>query len=476
MSLTELADALQLAAWSAIAAVVLVLLDRYGIGYHLLKAAALRDSQLARSSFQAARIRRRWPKLAQNLGLVLTDRTPVTAARSSGLPGASAGPAPAPKIVVPRLRVRPDAYGVVCDAKTVAGVGLAEWQKAARHLSDDWRAVRVAVTQTKPGRIRIRAVRIDPLAAPTEFAPEPDTYTGPSDIRSIEVGLDEYAEPVRLRLEGVSGICVCGLPGFGKSSFFNNLVVRLSPSPRVLFIGLDGKVDDPRQGDFGEVADRFSILRGDDMAEANELLRELCEFGRARSRSIRTVLGRKNVWHGDGPTPDWPLIVLFIDEAHTFFEVIKDGGNKDLKERNVLAVQNQMYVQELIKKRRAVGILVILATQKGTGDAIPTFIRDVCSVSLAFACRTIEAAVAALGDDIRLYPEANPVALQDPQYIGVAVMAVEGRPGYTRVRMPYVPDTIAAAIGTRHAGLVPSRGQLPTAPAAAAITADTEED
>jgi S-DNA-T family DNA segregation ATPase FtsK/SpoIIIE len=375
------------------------------------------------------------------------------------------------------MRVTPDRYGVICNAKTVAGVGLTEWQKASRHLADDWSAVRVAVTQTKPGKIRIRAVRVDPLAEPTTYDPDPEQHQAPADLRMIEVGLDEYAEPVSLRLEGVSGVCVCGLPGYGKTSFFNNLITRLSPSPRVLFIGLDGKTDDPEQGDFGEVADRFTLLRGDDLEEANELLRQLCEFGRARSRSIRLVMGRKNIWHAEGPTPDWPLIVLIIDEAHTFFEQVKDGGDKELRRRNALAAQNAMYVQELIKKRRAVGIVTFLATQKGTGDAIPTFIRDVCSVSLAFACRTIEAAVAALGDDIRQYPEANPVALQDPVYIGVASMAVQGRPGFTRVRMPYVPDATAAAVAIRHREIVTARNELPPVPVpAAAIGSHLDDD
>jgi len=92
------------------------------------------------------------------------------------------------------------------------------------------------------------------------------------------------------------------------------------------------------------------------------------------------------------------------------------------------------------KKGRSVGICTIVATQKSTGDAIPTAIRDVCPVAMSFAQRTDEAAVAALGADIRHFPEANPVALQDPVYVGVASMVVQGRPGFVRVRTPYVDD------------------------------------
>lgn len=36
--------------------------------------------------------------------------------------------------------------------------------------------------------------------------------------------------------------------------------------------------------------------------------------------------------------------------------------------------------------------------------------------------------------------------MQDPAYVGVAVMAMQGRPGCTRIRTPYVSDTDAARI------------------------------
>ena len=90
-----------------------------------------------------------------------------------------------------------------------------------------------------------------------------------------------------------------------------------------------------------------------------------------------------------------------------------------------------------MKKGRSVGMLVILTTQKSTGDAIPTFIRDVCPVGLSFAQKTVEAAVAALGDEIRDWPDANPINLQDPAYVGVASMKHTSRsPASLRIRTP----------------------------------------
>ena len=74
----------------------------------------------------------------------------------------------------------------------------------------------------------------------------------------------------------------------------------------------------------------------------------------------------------------------------------------------------------------------MLLTQRATGDAIPTRIRDNCQVAISFATRTMDGAVAALGEEIRQHPDASPVLLNDPAYVGVAVTSLPGRPGFHR--------------------------------------------
>lgn len=61
--------------------------------------------------------------------------------------------------------------------------------------------------------------------------------------------------------------------------------------------------------------------------------------------------------------------------------------------------------------------------------------------------------MAALGADIAEYPEAHPRRLQHPDYIGVASMVVEGRPGFTLVRTPRTSDQDAARIAADTAHL-----------------------
>lgn len=436
-------------------AITVVIAFWYLRGHRFAWALAHRDLDTCRSLCTLLVVEARWRSLARQLGLVLVDRTPVSKIDKNG----NRHDTTEPKIKTPRIRGRADRYGIIVTLRTVPGVGLLEVQKEAQHLADAWHSVRVAVNQPKPGRVRIRAVRRDPLTITCTVTDIPKPVTR---LDYIPIGVDEYADPVNLRLKGISGVGVYGLPGYGKTSFTHHLLVTLSSSPAVQFVVLDGKVDDPSHGDYGELADRIAVLRGDDMEEANKLLEALVNHRKDRANNIRRVLGVKDVWQApDGPCPEWPLLIVYIDEAHTYFSTVKDGGDKTLKTRNALASQNVMYVEDLVKKGRAVGIITFVMTQKGTGDAIPTSIRDNCTVSLCYAVKTIDAAIAALGEDIRNWPDASPVALQDEAYIGVAVMTVTGRPGFTRVRMPYVPESLAAQACSATRQLAPTRGELP---------------
>ena len=88
----------------------------------------------------------------------------------------------------------------------------------------------------------------------------------------------------------------------------------------------------------------------------------------------------------------------------------------------------------------------MFVTQKQTADAIPTAIRDVCQVGMSFGVRTMDGAVAALGDDIRQYPDVAPTLLIGREWTGVAVMRLPDRPGYHRVRTPHVTEADAAQL------------------------------
>ncbi|MFF7648714.1 cell division protein FtsK [Streptomyces sp. NPDC007983] len=400
------------------------------------------DKMTRESMRQAVRVRRRWRRLAPMAGLSVTDRTPPAVVVSPD------GKVPKPRVLVPKIKVSADRYGVLVRAGCLPKVGLAEFQKAAPYLADDWRCTRVSVQPDKPGQLIIRGVRVDPLIVPTEHTP---TGSAPETLTAWNLGLDEYAQPVNVSLSDVPGVTVAGLPGYGKTSLINKFICDTAPSAAIQYAIADGKVTASHEGDYADLAQRAFAFVGDDLAEANALFKRLVNLRRARSAAIRDVLGAKNMWHV-GPSADWPLTVAIVDEAHTYFREYK-GADPQTKKLAALAAENARLVEDLVKKGRSVGILVIIATQKATGDAIPTFIRDVCPVGMSFAQKTAEAAVVALGEDIRNWPDANPTALQDPVYVGVASMAHQGRPGFARIRTPYVADADAARIATDTAPL-----------------------
>ncbi|WP_086710065.1 FtsK/SpoIIIE domain-containing protein [Streptomyces antimycoticus] len=403
----------------------------------------VRADKMTRASMrQAIGVRRRWRRLAPMVGLSVTDRTPPAVIVAPD------GKVPKPRVLIPKIRVTADRYGVLVRAVCLPKVGLAEFQRAAPYLADAWRCTRVSVLPDKPGQLVIRGVRVDPLIVPTEHAP---TGAVPEDLAVWDLGLDEYALPVSVSLANVPGVTVAGLPGFGKTSLVNRFICDTAPSDAVQYAVADGKVTSSHEGDYADLTDRIFAFVGDDLEEANALFTRLVKLRRDRSASIRALLGVKNMWHV-GPSAAWPLTVLIVDEAHTYFRDYK-GSDTRTKKLAALAAENARLVEDLVKKGRNVGILVIIATQKATGDAIPTFIRDVCPVGLSFAQKTAEAAVVALGEDIRNWPDASPTALQDPAYVGVAAMAHQGRPGFARIRTPYVADADAARIAAQTAHL-----------------------
>jgi S-DNA-T family DNA segregation ATPase FtsK/SpoIIIE len=255
---------------------------------------------------------------------------------------------------------------VIARANCLPGVGLEQFQRAAPHLADAWRCTRVAVTQDKPGQLVIRGVRLDPLKFPTEHHP---TGEVPDETARWDLGLDEYAQPVSVNLTQVPGVTVAGLPGFGKTSLVNRLLSDWAPSRAVQFACADGKVSAAYEGDYADWVQRMFAFVGDDLEEANRLFRRLVELRRARSASVRTVLGVKSMWD-IGPSGRWPLVVLIVDEAHTYFRDHK-GSDPKTKKLAALAAENARLVEDLVKKGRSVGLLVILTTQKSTGDAIP---------------------------------------------------------------------------------------------------------
>jgi DNA segregation ATPase FtsK/SpoIIIE, S-DNA-T family len=336
------------------------------------------------------RITAEWPLLAQTLRLGYTD----VWTRQHAYPSA--------RFVV-------DDQGVTATVAAIAGASLADYQRAATSLADTWGCVSVRAEQQGPGLIRLRGLQRDPLLAPARV-----DLSGmvPASLDSWWLGWAEDGTAVFIRLAEVSGSVVGGLAGFGKTMLVAHLLGQLAPSPAVQFVVIDGKGGP----DYDRLVSRAWLSAKDDLTEVRDVLRQVHGLMVGRQASIAQVLGVTDAWHL-GPSPSWPLVVVVIDEAHTFFHERK-GTSAEVKAHNALVAELSRLVEELVRKGRNVAIQVMLLTQRATGDAIPTRIRDNCQVAISFATRTVDGAVAALGEEIRQHPDASPVLLNDPAYVG----------------------------------------------------------
>jgi DNA segregation ATPase FtsK/SpoIIIE, S-DNA-T family len=374
---------------------------------------------------QARRLAAEWPLLSQTLGLGYRDQW----TRQHRFPTA--------EFVA-------DDQGVTATVAAMAGAGLVDYQRAAGYLADTWGCVSVRAEQQGPGLIRLRGLHRDPLRAPARIDL---SGLAPESLTSWWLGWSEDSRPVMVRLAEVSGMVVAGLAGFGKTMLVAHLLGQLAPSPAVQFVLIDGKGGP----DYDRLFPRAWLSAKDDLDQVRNVLRRVHGLMMDRQASIAQVLGVTDAWQV-GPSPSWPLVLVVIDEAHTFFHERK-GTSPEVKTHNALVAELSRLVEELIRKGRNVAIQVMLLTQRATGDAIPTRIRDNCQVAISFATRTVDGAVAALGEEIRQHPDASPVQLNDPAYVGVAVTSLPGRPGFHRVRTPQVDHHQVAAIIRATTGL-----------------------
>jgi DNA segregation ATPase FtsK/SpoIIIE, S-DNA-T family len=331
-------------------------------------------------------------------------------------------------------------YGWQCLVKTTPRTGRKEVEKQAQYMADYWQSVRVGVTQVKPGRLIVRALRTDPLAEPFRPGECPPGTFEPHLPDVLYVGRDDFGNDRYLSLRGLTGICVSGLPGYGKTSLIASWLCQLTPTPAAQFALLDGKSG----GDQEPWHDRSWLHCGDQLADALDVLEDIHAEMRRRLRSIVSLCGQRNAWNAGGPTEDLPLLVTVIDECQTYLDLAQHKGDRALeaKARRCIALTG-----ELIRKGRSVLCLTILATQKTTGDSIPTSLRDNSGLAVSFALKTTESGVAALGDAIREYPTYSPTLLREtPNGIGTAVATLAtGTDPFCRLRVPEITEQWAAA-------------------------------
>lgn len=402
--------------------------------FYYLRATPLQRERIRHSW----RVSRRWRRLAPNVGLARVDENSKGAKDFNGK-------AKAPTVVVPKIKVFAEPYGIRVHAKSIPKVGIEEYEKASNWLADAWGCERVDVKRVSPGTIELKGLVGHPL---DEHKPWPFPSVGDW---VLPLGHNPWNRDISIPLDDLSGIKVAGMPGYGKSMLMFGWYASLVTSDAVQPVIFDGKTSDPRYGVWGPFADRAMFIVGDNPETANQRLTELVTMLKDRPAHLVEERGTPKFWK-HGPTSTIPLVPVILDECHNYIDSTGlKGKEKDLIEAN------QRHMRTITKEGRELGFLPIVGTQKQTGDAIPTAVRDNLEVGISFATFTLDAAEAALGGGIRKVDEdEQPLALTDKsRYKGVCVVTGVPKLGgrYDQIRVGELDEDDLAQLVQEHAHL-----------------------
>jgi DNA segregation ATPase FtsK/SpoIIIE, S-DNA-T family len=246
----------------------------------------------------------------------------------------------------------------------------------------------------------------------------------------IYIGIDEFGHSVRVPMI-YRGKLLGGEPGAGKSSELNLIVAHAALSLDCRLCLLDGK-----QVELGQWAEVADVFVGPDIDHALRTLRRVQTVMDNRYAYLRAE-GLRKIVRGDGIT----AILLAVDEIAYYSATV---GDKKTQE------QFSALLRDLVARGRAVGIIVVAATQRPSSDIIPTSLRDLFAWRMAFRCTTDVSSDIVLGHGwaARGY-SANTIS---PNNQGVGLLIAEG--GVPQlVKAAYLSDRDCARIAGYAAAL-----------------------
>lgn len=202
----------------------------------------------------------------------------------------------------------------------------------------------------------------DPQRRRSQFPPELSIYD------PIHFGIDEYGQPVTVTLM-YRNLLSGGEPGSGKSSLLNTIIAHVALCSDAKLWLFDGKTVE--LGPWEPVAEVFV---GNNITDAIHRLRDLQTEMDLRYQQLRAV-GRRKIVTTDG----LDVIVCVIDELAYFSVTVGTKAEQD---------ELVTLVRDLVARGRAAGIIMIVATQRPSADIIPTSLRDLFGIRVAFRCTT----------------------------------------------------------------------------------------
>jgi S-DNA-T family DNA segregation ATPase FtsK/SpoIIIE len=264
-----------------------------------------------------------------------------------------------------------------------------------------------------------------------------DTADGPVELGPtlsifdpVHIGIDEFGQSKRVPLIE-RNMLIGGDPGSGKSGLLNAIVAHAALSLDCKLVLLDGK-----RVELGQWKKCAELFVGPDIAAALSLLKRLQKMMDNRYDYLEECERRKII-----PGDVFLAYLVAIDEIAYFSATI---GTKQQRE------EFSMLLRDLIARGRAVGLIVVAATQRPSSDIIPTSLRDLFAWRFAGRTSTDSSSDIVLGHGwVNKGWSANTISPNNP---GAGLLIAEnGSPEL--VKVAYLDDRTCAAIAAYAATL-----------------------
>jgi DNA segregation ATPase FtsK/SpoIIIE-like protein len=293
-------------------------------------------------------------------------------------------------------RVRHIAAGQKLDVTVARGRSVAGLEARAPELAASLQVQEVRVQQDRKNarKATVTLVRQDPFVdMPPVPWPGLNPDSTPSVWEPVRIGTNEDGNPQTLKLVG-NQILIGGVTGSGKSMLMRAVEATAALDTTARLWLLDAKLIEltPWAG----VAE---ALVSDNAEEALRVLRHLKDLTDKRQREI---LASENGWDKITRASGLPVHIIVVDELGEY-ATMPEG-------KEILSL-----LASIARRGRALGIVVVAATQSPYADVIPSELRTQFKTRIVFRCMDRGHASTIVGNT----PTAALAAAIDPDLPGV---------------------------------------------------------
>lgn len=349
-------------------------------------------------------VRRCWERACRFCGLVsATDRTPrIRSLRQ----------APGGEILVVQMPLSMSTESLV-DAGEVLASTLRVKEVRVERLRERADLATVSIMRRDP--LGDGVVRAWPLVSAARLSIWDD----------IAVGVDELGEVVTINLIE-RNLLIGGEPGSGKSVAQSMITATAALDPACDLYLFDGN-----RVEFAPWKNCARAFVGPSQSEAADVLDELTLEMHSRYEILENERLRKI-----NPTLGLRPYVVLVNELAFYMNTGDSKADKALSGK----------LRLLVAQGRAAGIICVVATQKPSGDTIPTYLRDLISYRWALRCSTPQASDTILGQGWA--SQGYSAVDVDPMTKGVGYLLAEGGVP-RRIKSFYLSDDDLDTLATR---------------------------